>query len=102
MWAVAILTFQLLVCFSKIGTWSLDLANLGAVASDVGEEVSELAEITLLGHFSLSLSVDLVLCRFILFGIFFGCSIDSIVIAVDSLDGTGQTFHSIWLVIGKK
>ena len=58
-----------------------DLANLGAVASDTDREVSELAEITLLGHFSLSLPVDLVLCRLILFGIFFGCPIDAIVIA---------------------
>ena len=58
-----------------------DLANLGAVASDAGQEVSELSEITLLGHFSLSLPVDLVLCRLILFGIFFGCPIDAIVIA---------------------
>ena len=43
--------------------------------------MSELAEITLLGRFSLSLSVDLVLCRLVLFGIFFGCPIDAIVIA---------------------
>ena len=58
-----------------------DLADLGAITSDIGQEVSEEAEITLLGHFSLSLPVDLVLCRLILFGIFFGCPIDSIVIA---------------------
>ena len=58
-----------------------DLADLGAIASDIGQGVSEEAAITLLGHFSLSLPVDLVLCRLILFGIFFGCPIDSIVIA---------------------
>ena len=58
-----------------------DLANLGAVASNAGQKVSELSEITLLGHFSLSLPVDLVLGRLILFGIFFGCPIESIIIA---------------------
>ena len=71
-----------------------DLANLGAVASDAGQQVSELSEITLLGHFSLSLSVDLVLCRLILFGIFFGCPIDAIVIAA-SLSLSQQDVFSL-------
>ena len=58
-----------------------DLADLGAIVSEPGTEVSEEAEITLLGRFSLSLPVDLVLCRLLLFGIFFGCPADAVVMA---------------------
>ncbi len=56
-----------------------DLASLGAIASVADEAVSEEAEITLLGHFSLSLPVDLVLSRLLLLGIFFGCPVEAIV-----------------------
>ena len=58
-----------------------DLADLGAIASQRGQEINELAEITLLGHFSLSLPVDLGLCRLVLYGLFFGLPIEGIVIA---------------------
>ncbi len=58
-----------------------DLASLGAIATTPGEEVSEDAEITLLGHFSLSLPVDLVISRLILLGIFFGCPVDAVIMS---------------------
>ena len=58
-----------------------DLARLGAVESRPGEEVDEEADITFLGHFGLSLPVDLELSRVVLFGVLFGCAADSVVIA---------------------
>ena len=65
----------------QMGAALQDLADMGAIVSQPGEEVSEEAEITLLGHFSLSLPVDLVLSRLILYGICFGCGVDAIVMA---------------------
>ena len=58
-----------------------DLADIGAIVSIQGEEVCEDADITLLGYFSLSLSVDLTLCRLILFSVFFGIPFEGITIA---------------------
>lgn len=58
-----------------------DLANLGAIASVPGQQISEKAEITLLGHISLSLPVDLVLSRLILMGIFFGSPLEAIIMS---------------------
>ena len=60
-----------------------DLADLGAVISEPGEEVTQTAEITLLGNFSLSLPVDIVLCRLVLYGIFLGIPSDAIVLAAE-------------------
>ena len=56
-----------------------DLANLGAIKSQPGEEVDEEADITFLGYFSLSLPVDLDLCRLIFFGLLFGCTPEAVV-----------------------
>ena len=58
-----------------------DLGRLGAVESQPGEEVEEEAEITFLGHFSLSLPVDLDLSRVVLYGVLFGCVVEAVVIA---------------------
>ena len=58
-----------------------DLADLGAIASSGGTDVSEEADITLLGYFSLSLPIDLSLCRLVLFGVFFGVPLEGITIA---------------------
>ena len=58
-----------------------NLANLGAIVSIPGRPLTEEAEITLLGHFSLSLPLELPLCRLVLFGVLFGVPTDAIVMA---------------------
>ena len=58
-----------------------DLAELGAITSSGDGSVNEEADITLIGYFSLSLPVDLVLSRLILFSIFFGIPFEGITIA---------------------
>ena len=58
-----------------------DLARVGAIESYPGMEIDEEAPITYLGHFSLSLPVDLDLSRVVLYGVLFGCAADAVVIA---------------------
>ena len=59
-----------------------DLVEIGAILhSPQQSSVSEEAEITLLGEFSLGLPLDLKLCRLVLLGILFGCPVDAVVIA---------------------
>lgn len=59
-----------------------DLVEIGAILHNPHEShISEEAEITLLGEFSLGLPLDLKLCRLILLGILFGCPLDAVVIA---------------------
>ena len=58
-----------------------DLARLGALASRQGREVDEEAEITVLGHFALSLPLSLSLCRLVLYSLFFGVPFEGITIA---------------------
>ena len=58
-----------------------DLAILGAIESEPGKDIDEEADVTFLGHFSLSLPVDLELSRVVFYGILFGCAPDAVVIA---------------------
>lgn len=47
-----------------------DLADLGAIASYRDKEMNEKADITMIGYFSLSLPMDLALCRLVIFSVF--------------------------------
>ena len=67
--------------FVQFSTALHDLAEYGAIAHNPQHKISEKANVTLLGKFSLSLPLDLNLCRLVLLGIFFGCPLDGIVIA---------------------
>ena len=58
-----------------------DLSQLGAIESQPGKPVDEESDITFLGRFSLSLPVDLDLCRIVLFGVLFGCPLEGVVVA---------------------
>ena len=67
--------------FVQFSTALQDLAEYGAIAHSPQQKISEEADVTLLGKFSLSLPLDLNLCRLVLLGILFGCPLDGIVIA---------------------
>ena len=67
--------------FVQFSTALHDLAEYGAIAHSPQQNISEKADVTLLGKFSLSLPLDLNLCRLVLLGILFGCPLDGIVIA---------------------
>ena len=67
--------------FVQFSTALHDLAEYGAIAHSPQHKTSEEADVTLLGKFSLSLPLDLNLCRLVLLGILFGCPLDGIVIA---------------------
>ena len=67
--------------FVQFSTALHDLAEYGAIAHNPQHKISEEADVTLLGKFSLSLPLDLNLCRLVLLGILFGCPLDGIVIA---------------------
>ena len=67
--------------FVQFSTALHDLAEYGAIAHSPHHKISEEADVTLLGKFSLSLPLDLNLCRLVLLGILFGCPLDGIVIA---------------------
>ena len=67
--------------FVQFSTALHDLAEYGAIAHNPQQKISEEADVTLLGKFSLSLPLDLNLCRLVLLGILFGCPLDGIVIA---------------------
>ena len=67
--------------FVQFSTALHDLAEYGAIAHSPQQKISEEANVTLLGKFSLSLPLDLNLCRLVLLGILFGCPLDGIVIA---------------------
>ena len=67
--------------FVQFSTALHDLAVYGAIAHSPQQKISEEADVTLLGKFSLSLPLDLKLCRLVLLGILFGCPLDGIVIA---------------------
>ena len=67
--------------FVQFSTALHDLAEYGAIAHSPQQKISEEADVTLLGKFSLSLPLDLNLCRLVLLGILFGCPLDGIVIA---------------------
>ena len=67
--------------FVQFSTALHDLAEYGAIAHNPQHKISEEADVTLLGKFSLSLPLDLSLCRLVLLGILFGCPLDGIVIA---------------------
>ena len=67
--------------FVQFSTALHDLAEYGAIAHSPQQKISEEADVTLLGTFSLSLPLDLNLCRLVLLGILFGCPLDGIVIA---------------------
>ena len=67
--------------FVHFSTALHDLAVYGAIAHNPQQKISEEADVTLLGTFSLSLPLDLNLCRLVLLGILFGCPLDGIVIA---------------------
>ena len=61
-----------------------NLVELGAISSitrNSKEFSDEQGDITLLGHFCLSLPMELALCRLVLFSIFFGIPFEGIVIA---------------------
>lgn len=58
-----------------------DLIDCGALHHNPHDEVSEEADVTLLGRFSVSLPLDLNLCRLVLLGILFRCPLDGIVFA---------------------
>ena len=58
-----------------------ELASFGAIVSQPGSPVSEEAEITLLGQFTLTLPLDIEFSRLVLYGIFFGIPTDAIIIA---------------------
>ena len=58
-----------------------DLVTFGAITYNPDAGIREDADITLVGNFCLSLPLDLKLGRLILFGIFFGCPFDAIVMA---------------------
>ena len=58
-----------------------DLVTFGAVVYHPDKGVCEDTDITLVGKFCLSLPLDLKLVRLVLFGIFFGCPFDAIVMA---------------------
>ena len=70
--------------FVQFSTALQDLAEYGAIAHRPQHRISEDADITLLGKFSLSLPLDLNLCRLVFLGILFGCPLDGIVIAAAS------------------
>ena len=70
--------------FVQFSTALHDLAEYGAIAHSPQQKISEEANVTLLGKFSLSLPLDLNLCRLVLLGILFGCPLDGIVIAAAS------------------
>ena len=67
--------------FVQFSTALHDLAEYGAIAHNPHHKISEEADVTLLGKFSLSLPLDLNLSRLVLLGILFGCPLDGIVIA---------------------
>ena len=67
--------------FVQFSTALHDLAEYGAISHSPQQKISEEADVTLLGKFSLSLPLDLNLCRLVLLGILFGCPLDGIVIA---------------------
>ena len=67
--------------FVQFSTALHDLAEYGAITHRPQHKISENAAVTLLGKFSLSLPLDLNLCRLVLLGILFGCPLDGIVIA---------------------
>ena len=67
--------------FVQFSTALQDLAEYGAITHNPQQKISEETDVTLLGKFSLSLPLDLNLCRLVLLGILFGCPLDGIVIA---------------------
>ena len=58
-----------------------ELVSIGAIVTDLNYELSEVADITILGQFSLSLPLDLELSRLVFLGLFFGCPVEAVVIA---------------------
>ena len=58
-----------------------DLVEVGAVKYNPAKGISEDADTTLLGKFSLALPLDLKLSKMVLLGIFFGCPLDAIIMA---------------------
>ena len=70
--------------FVQFSTALHDLAEYGAIAHGPQQKISEDADVTLFGKFSLPLPLDLNLCRLVLLGILFGCPLDGIVIAAAS------------------
>ena len=58
-----------------------ELSAIGATVCDGTLNVTETADITWLGKFSLSLPFDLELCRLIFFGLCFGCPVEGIIMA---------------------
>ena len=67
--------------FVQFSTALHDLAEYGAIACNPQQKISEEADVTLLGKFSLSLPLDLNLSQLVFLGILFGCPLDGIVIA---------------------
>ena len=58
-----------------------ELVSIGAIVTDLNYELSEVADITILGQFSLSLPLDLELSRLVFYGLLFGCPVEAVVIA---------------------
>ncbi|XP_019855390.1 PREDICTED: uncharacterized protein LOC105313737 isoform X3 [Amphimedon queenslandica] len=58
-----------------------ELVSIGAIVTDLNYELSEVADITILGQFSLSLPLDLELSRLVFLGLYFGCPVEAVVIA---------------------
>lgn len=58
-----------------------ELVFVGALLTDPSFTLSETADVTILGKFSLALPFDLDLCRLVFYGLFFGAPVEAIVMA---------------------
>ena len=60
-----------------------DLANIGAISCNPGEQPDENASLTVVGEMCLLLPMDIDLCRLVLYGVLFGVATEAIVIAAE-------------------
>ena len=58
-----------------------ELAFIGAIVCPVGGKADELADITLIGHMSLQLPLELEFSRLVLYSLCFGCPVEGVVMA---------------------
>ena len=58
-----------------------ELVSIGAMFPSIDGKPSETGKVTVLGEFSLNLTLDLDLCRLLLYGLYLNCTVEAVIIA---------------------
>ena len=67
--------------FAQLDTAIQELALVGAIVCPLGGQADEQADITLIGHLSLQLPLELEYSRLVLYSLCFGCPVEGVVMA---------------------